>query len=311
MIISASRRTDIPAYYADWFLNRLHDGYVLVRNPMNAHSVSRVKLTPDVLDGIVFWTKNPIPMLGIIDAIKETQYYFQFTLTPYGEDIEPNIPSKEDVIIPSLIKLSDKIGAERIVWRYDPLILNSRYTYEFHCQNFENMAKKLKGKVRKCTFSFLDLYQNTMRNAKLIGLQTLSQSEMLEIARLLSQIASAYEIKLDTCAEQIDLSAFGIGHAHCIDQTIFEDLLGCSLMIEKDKNQRQECGCVASIDIGVYNTCPNGCLYCYANYNSGMVASSYCQHDPNSPMLIGHVSADDKVTDRKVQSYKDKQMRLF
>lgn len=311
MIISASRRTDIPAYYSEWFMSRMREGYVLVRNPMNAHQVSRVMLTSDVLDGIVFWTKNPAPMLKAIDGIKDIEYYFQCTVTPFGQDMEPNIQSKDEVIIPALLQLSGKIGAERVIWRYDPIILNSRYTFDFHCQHFENMARRLKGRVRKCTFSFLDFYQNTMRNGSAIGLHALTQAEMIEMARLLSEIALAYEIQLDTCAEQIDLSVYGIGHAHCIDQAIFEELLGCTLTIGKDKNQRQECGCVASVDIGGYNTCPNGCLYCYANYNSGLVKTNFEKHDLNSPLLIGQLTEDDKVTERKVESFKDKQMRFF
>ena len=161
MIISASRRTDIPTYYSDWFFNRIKEGFVFVRNPMNAHQISRIDLRPDVVDGIVFWTKNPLPMLDRLDLLKEYTYYFQFTLTSYGEDVESNIPSKSNVIIPSFQRLSDKLGPERVIWRYDPIFLSQKYSIDYHIHYFEMLAKRLSLYTKKCTISFLDYYCNT------------------------------------------------------------------------------------------------------------------------------------------------------
>ena len=143
MIISASRRTDIPTYYADWLFNRLKEEYVLVRNPMNIHQIGKISLAPEVVDGIVFWTKNPIPMLDRLSELDKYNYYFQFTLNAYGKDVEPNIPSKNDVIIPAFQQLSKIIGRERIIWRYDPIFFNEYYTMEYHCKYFRMLAERL------------------------------------------------------------------------------------------------------------------------------------------------------------------------
>jgi Domain of unknown function (DUF1848). len=159
MIISASRRTDIPAFYSEWFLNRIKAGFLIVRNPMNPKQLSRIVLTPDVVDCIVFWTKNPTPMLPKLDELKDYNYYFQFTLTGYGQDIERNLPSKKDVLIPAFLELSEKIGAHRVIWRYDPILINSKYSEEYHVSAFKQIAEALNGHTEKCVFSFVDRYR--------------------------------------------------------------------------------------------------------------------------------------------------------
>ena len=157
MIISASRRTDIPSHYADWFYNRIKEGYVCVRNPMNVHQISRIPLSPDVIDGIVFWTKNPRPMMDRLDLLRDYMYYFQFTINSYGQDIEANIPSKNDIIIPTFRELSDMIGCERVIWRYDPILLTKKYSIDYHIRYFEEIAKRLSGYTEKCIISLVDL----------------------------------------------------------------------------------------------------------------------------------------------------------
>lgn len=311
MIISASRRTDIPTYYSDWFFNRIHEGYVCVRNPMNIHQISQVSLDTSVVDGIVFWTKNPIPMMKKLDEIKDYTYYFQFTVNPYGQDVEQNIPSKRDMIIPAFQELSKKIGSERTIWRYDPIFLTHKYSIEWHIQCFEYMAKALSGYTRKCVISFLDLYKNTQNNTKTLNLHTLDESEMIEIAQRFSEIAQKNHLVMESCSEAIDLDKYGIKHGHCIDCNLFEELLDCRLDLDKDKNQRMECGCVASIDIGMYNTCKNHCLYCYANYSQTTVHKNHISHNPNSPLISGEIGLDDIVKIRKVSSCKDCQLNLF
>ena len=302
MILSASRRTDIPTYYSEWFFNRIRDGYALVRNPMNYHQLSKIKITPDVVDGIVFWTKNPIPMLPRLGELSEYTYYFQFTLNSYADDIEPSIPLKSKYIIPAFQKLSDRIGPERVIWRYDPILLNDKYSIGYHLKYFANLAKLLHPYTKKCTFSFIDFYRNTQNNVKGLELITLTEEHKLAIAKGLSEIAHSYGLSIDTCAEDIDLDQFGITHARCVDDRLLGKLLGRTLKVEKDKNQRFSCGCVASVDIGMYNTCRNGCKYCYANYSPKSVATNSHKHSPTSPVICGEITDEDTITERPVKS---------
>jgi hypothetical protein len=310
MIVSASRRTDIPAHYSDWFLNRIREGFVLVRNPLNPHQISRIKLTPDVVDGIVFWTKDPTLMVDRLDELKDYTYYFQFTITPYGKEVEPYIVSKPEVIM-VFKRLSDKIGSERIIWRYDPILVNSKYTLEYHIREFERFADELHDYTKRVTISFIDEdYRGVHNNVKELALLIFSKEEQQKLSEELARIAHKFGLTIDTCAEQIDLQRLGIEHARCIDDRLFSKLLGCRLNIEKDKTQRPECGCVTSIDIGAYNTCRNGCLYCYANYNQGLVTHNAAMHNPLSPLLFGEIRPEDKITERSVKSSRDVQLRL-
>ena len=311
MIISASRRTDIPTYYSEWFFNRLRDEYVLVRNPMNIHQIGKINLSPNVVDGIVLWTKNPMPMFKRLSELEKYNYYFQFTLNAYNKDVEPNIPSKNDVIIPAFQRLSREIGKERVVWRYDPIFFNERYTMEYHCKYFNLLASRLEGYTEKCTVSFLDLYRNTARNTQPLNLQKETPQQQIELIQRFSQIADEHGLYIDTCAEATDFKRFGVEHAHCIDKNRLERLGHYNLCVEKDPNQRLECGCVASIDIGTYNTCKNGCLYCYANYSLKTVDKNFHQHNPNSPLLFGEIGPDDIIKERKVKSCKQCQISLF
>lgn len=311
MILSISRRTDIPTYYSEWLFNRIKEGFVYVRNPMNIHQISRIPLSPEVVDGIVFWTKNPLPMIERLDELSPYVCYFQFTVNSYGKDVEPNIPSKNDVIIPAFQKLSKKIGKERVIWRYDPIFFNEKYTIDYHIKYFKMISAKLAGYTEKCTISFIDLYKNTQRNISSLNIQVPNIEQIERLVTHLNQIASEYGIFIDTCAEKIDLEKFGIMHSHCIDKQRFELLGQYSLNVDKDKNQRPECGCFSSIDIGTYNTCKNGCLYCYANYSEKTVNNNFLLHDPTSPLLFGTVCENDVVKEREVHSCRDCQMKLF
>ncbi len=311
MIISASRRTDIPSYYGDWFLHRIKQGFVYVRNPMNPHQISEISLAPDVVDGIVFWTKNPSSMLNRLDELRDYTYYFQFTLNPYEADVEKNIPSKNDIIIPSFKKLSSLIGKERVVWRYDPILFNEKYTLQYHIEHFRLLCDNLSDYTEKCTVSFLDSYKNIRRALAGLGIPSVSVEQMRELIGYFSYIAKEHGIYIDTCAESVDLGRYGVGHAHCIDKQRLERIGKYKLHIEKDKNQRAACGCVASIDIGAYNTCKNGCVYCYANFNQTLVKNCCGKHDPTSPLLCGKVSASEMIKRKKAKSYREAQMSLF
>lgn len=311
MIISASRRTDVPTFYSSWFYNRIKEGYVLVRNPMNIHQVGKLNLSPDVVDGIVFWTKNPTPMIDRLDELKAYTYYFQFTLNAYGKDIEPNVPSKNDIIIPSFQKLSNKIGKNKVIWRYDPILFNEKYTMDYHQKYFKTLAAKLSNYTEKCTVSFIDLYRNTERNTKSLNISIPSINQKNELMQKFSETAKEFGIYIDTCAEDIELDRFGIKHAHCIDKERFEMLGGYNLFIQKDKNQRTECGCIESIDIGAYNTCKNGCLYCYANFSSTTVQKNFGVHNPLSPLISGELGNEDIIKVREVKSCRDCQLNLL
>jgi len=311
MVLSVSRRTDIPAFYSEWFFNRLHEGFVLVRNPFNPRQVSKISLSRDLVDCFVFWTKNPQPMLDKIPLLSGYDYYFQFTLNPYDQDIEVNLPPKAD-LIQTFIAVSEKVGKKRVVWRYDPIFFSERISLEDHLSYFSLLASELSGYTEKCVISFLDMYKKTERNLKAVhNVRYLGEEEMRELAKDFARIGDRYNLALETCAEKIDLGDLGVKHGKCIDDRLIQEITGAELDLEKDKSQRKECGCVASIDIGAYNTCRHHCLYCYANYSREKVMNNMTKHDPNSPLLFGALNNEDLVTERKMVSCKAPQSRLF
>lgn len=302
MILSVSRRTDIPAFYTPWFLNRLRERFVPVRNPMNPRRVSRISLSPDVLDGIVFWTKNPLPLLPHLGELGDIPFYFQFTLTSYGRDIEPGVPSKNDFLVPALREIAETYGKERVVWRYDPILLSPRYTVEYHIRYFRALAEKFADSTDLCTISFLDTYRNSEKRFAPQGIRPPDPDEIDVLLTAFAEISRDTGITIKTCAEDGDYSAYGIGHAACIDKERLEKISARALRLLRDKNQRSACGCYESIDIGAYNTCPHGCIYCYANYIPSTVAKNHAAHDPLSPLLFGSLSEKDIVTGRKCVS---------
>lgn len=268
MILSASRRTDIPAFYSDWFINRLKAGYVLVPNPMNANHFSKVPLTPELVDCIVFWTKNPEPMLdaGNYTLVKEMGYrfYTQFTVTPYDKDVEPGLPDKQE-IIDNFCKLAELYGKESVDWRYDPIItqfFNKTFPVDWHIEQFEKLCGQLSTYTTRCVISFVDLYRKAEISCREVKMQ-----DIMQMASAMGRIAKEHKIKIQTCAESVDLSSLGIEHGACIDKQKIEEICGYPIKIAKDATQRPECGCAQSVDIGTYNTCRMGCAYCYASSN--------------------------------------------
>lgn len=311
MILSASRRTDIPNYYSEWFYNRIKEGFVYVRNPMNVHQISKIALSPELVDCIVFWTKNPEPMLERLDQLAAYNYYFQFTLTGYGNDMEGNVPHKKDKMIPIFRELSKKIGKQKVIWRYDPIIFTEKYTPEYHLKAFEQIAAALKGYTEKCVISFVDIYAKNKKIMELLDSYEIDKSELLDFAKKVSETARENGMETSSCAESIDLQECGIKHNCCIDKALIESIIGCRLKAGKDKGQRRECGCVESVEIGTYNTCWNGCKYCYANYSGESVAKNCRKYDPKSPILCDVIDENDKITERKVKSLKEQQLSLF
>jgi len=310
LIISASRRTDIPAFYSDWFYKRIQEGYVMVKNPMNIHQVSKVPLSREVVDCIVFWTKNPEKMMSKLYLIDEYAYYFQFTLNPYDSQLETCVPKKAQ-IIDTFKKLSEKIGPKRIIWRYDPIIITNNINEGYHVKYFEILASKLHNYTTKCVISFVDFYPKAQRNLKNLGAYEIREQDKIRIASKLGEIAKAYSLKLETCAEDIDLFECGIENSKCIDPDLIENLLGVKLKIEKDKNQRKPCGCVASVDIGAYNTCGHECLYCYANYSRNVVNRNRAEYDLDSPLLCSKLTNEDVILEKNAVSCAILQKSLF
>lgn len=311
MILSVSRRTDIPNYYSEWFYNRIKDGFLYVRNPMNPHQISKISLSPGIVDCIVFWTKNPANMMSRLNELQNYKYYFQFTLTGYGKDVEPNLPNKRNGLIKTFQELSESIGSEKVVWRYDPILLNEKYVPEYHIKAFEEIASQLNGYTHKVVISFVDLYAKTKRNTEGLNIKKINNDEIMDVARKMAEIAKKNQLSIETCAEQIDLGETGIAHGSCIDKDLIEQLIGCRLKVNKDKNQRDECGCFESVEVGTYNTCKNGCKYCYANFNEERVKDSVKLYDVNSPLLCGNIGKEDKITERKLKSLKEEQISLF
>lgn len=299
MIISASRRTDIPSYYSDWFINRIKNGYVLVRNPMNHLQVSKILLNPNIVDCIVFWTKDAEPFVKYIDELTCLGYkfYFQYTITPYGHDIEPNIRRK-DLIVDNLILISEILGRDRVVWRYDPIIINDALDLNYHAYNFERLCYKLHESVHHVVISFVDLY----RKNKNFNFHKISTEEGYQIAKIISNIANRYNLKVETCCEDIDLSSYGIEKGSCVDKKIIEKICGYNLDIKIDPNQRTNCLCAQSIDIGSYDTWLHKCNYCYANNYTFHKKMKF--YDKNMDILCDKLNSTDKVYLRETYSFR-------
>ncbi len=300
MILSASRRTDLLACYPDWFFRRLSEGHALVRNPINPHSIARISLAPETIEGIVFWTKNPFALENHLSTLARYPWYVQVTATPYGVDIESAVPEKKSIILPAMRRLSNAIGAHRVHWRYDPILLTAEYTEGYHIRAFEQMATQLKDVTDRCIIGFINLYKNTRRNAASMGLLPLDEPTMRRLARSLGEIARAYGITPYACMDGLDFTAQGILKSHCVDAALLSEIGGVPLDGRKDPGQRKGCGCARSIDIGAYNTCTSGCGYCYANYDSVRIPQNVRAHDPAGALLTGAIGPEDTVYDRAV-----------
>jgi len=303
MILSVSRRTDIPAYYAEWFCRRLEAGFLLVRNPMNPHQVSRIVLDPTVVDGIVFWSKNPAPLMSRLDRLSDYPFYIQYTLTPYGADLEPHVPPREEAM-ETFLALADKLGPHRLIWRYDPIIFSPDHTAAYHLRAFEQIARRLSGQTRRCVVSFLDFYPIVHR--QIPRAHPLSLDNREELLLSLSERAAYYGMTLTTCAETGSYSLKGIPPGGCIDPGLLGEIGGRPLKAKKASGQRPQCLCCDSIDVGTYSTCRHGCLYCYAE--KGLKKINL--HDPSSPILGASVGVSDLVSERKMVTFKSNQLSL-
>ncbi len=311
MILFASGRTDIPAFYADWFMNRLRAGFVDVRNPYYGQQVTRYKLTPDLVDCFVFCTKNPAPILPYLEELRSFGFglYFFVTITPYGKDIEPHVPQKNEVM-KSTIELSKVLGMEKVCWRYDPIFVDQTYSVSAHIREFRKMAENLREATDRCIISFVDLYEKTKKNFP--DVEEVSLSDQRFLAQAFSRVGEETGIRIETCAEKADLSAYGVEAGACVSPQAIERATGFSLIRPLPRqNLRQHCGCIATHDIGAYNSCPHLCRYCYANYDAALVRRNFARHNPRSSFLLGDRLPDDQVHEARQTSLRDRQLGLW
>ena len=300
MIINTGQRTDIPAFYAQWFANRLREGFVCVRNPYNPMQVSRYRLDPSVVDVIGFCTKNPEPMFPHMDLLRDYGQYWFVTITPYGRDIEPNVPDKHH-LLECFRKLSDMVGGNAIGWRYDPILLSDRYPAEYHLRAFDQIASALDGYTKTAVISFIDLYPKVRRNFP--EASEVAREQRLALGKEMIRIAAAHGMLLKPCAEGDELAAYGAECGGCMRISDYERAIGKRLDAPKRKGARAACACYLSCDIGTYNTCKHLCRYCYANAEPAKVLAQSRLHDPNSPFLIGNYRQGDRIHDVPQKSW--------
>ncbi|MBT3387887.1 MAG: DUF1848 domain-containing protein [Desulfobacula sp.] len=287
-IISASRCTDIPAFYSDWFFNRIKKGFVQVKKNIDMATSQKISLAPKDVQCLVFWTKNPGPMMTRIDELKAYLYYFHFTLTPYDQEIKPFLPPTEK-LIKIFIQLSNKIGKEKVIWRYDPVFLTDKIDIEYHNKHFSQLASRLKGYTDRCIIRFIDSNQIPLENKELLKLKELTQKKIRDLGNIFQHASEKYGIKIEACTEKIDLSGFGISPGKCVDDKLINTIMDKKLFIGKDLLRPNDCGCVKSVDIGIDNTCSHGCLFCYATKNQIQARVNY-HHDKDSPLLMGKIA---------------------
>lgn len=293
MIVSASRRTDIPAFYADWFMNRVREGFCDVPNPVNPAQVSRVSLRPDDVDVIVFWTRHAAPLLPYLAELDDRgfRYYFLYTLMNNPAALDPKVPDP-DKAVAVFRDVAQRIGPQRVIWRYDPIVLTDRTDAAFHIEQFTRISERLAGATRRCIISFMDVYKRIRSRLAALEaggyrLQALDDRRLGALVPSLARIAREGGLEIASCAETRDLARFGVAPGKCIDDELIESVFDVRVARRKDAAQRAECRCAASRDIGMYDTCPCGCRYCYATTGDHMVAAKRAKHDLHGTAMIG------------------------
>ncbi len=272
MIISASRRTDIPAFFAKEFSENLHNGFINVPNPFNPKQISRVSLRPEDVTAFVFWTRNAKPFIPVIKKLLDKNYnfYFLYTVTPYGPPLEPHAPDLERAT-DNFSLLSSLIGKKKVIWRYDPIIISNHTDFRYHLENFHHIARNLHTKTEKVKISFIDYYKKVKKNLKdlensgwVFEPHPEKMTEFSHFITELGKIASRYGLEVTSCCEPLDLTAGNINPGSCIDAALLNTLFNLQLPLKKDRSQRKNCLCTIAKDIGRYNSCRFGCRYCYA-----------------------------------------------
>ena len=295
MIINTGARTDTAQWYAPWLQRRFEEGFAFVRNPLFPHKVTRYELDPTVVDCVLFCSKNYAPFLPALPAITARfNTYFHYTITAYGRDMEPLVPSLSDSV-ETLLDLERLVGARRICWRYDPVLLSEVYTIERHLETFDYLCGRLAGHVDRCIFSFVEMYQKLQQNFP--ELSPIGPEDRDTLACGLGGIATEHGIPIQTCGNNGLWPQYGIGASGCTTLDMLGAANGITFRTLKHKGQRAGCGCFESRDIGAYDSCPNGCRYCYANRDPKRALHNWRkEHDPESPLLLGHLQDGDEVS---------------
>lgn len=305
MILNTGARTDTVQYFSHWLLKRFEEGFVYTRNPLFPNKVTRYELSPDKIDAVMFCSKNYAPILPRIREItSKYRTYFHYTITAYGKDIEPGVPSIEDSV-KTLAELSKIVGREKIAWRYDPVLLTQKYTIERHAQTFRWLCGKLAPYIDRCIFSFVEIYKKLQVNMP--ELIPFSENEMNILAEILGKTAKEFGIRIQTCGTNGDFSRFGIEKSGCATLEILGNANNCEFRNLKHKGLRTGCHCIESRDIGAYDTCLNGCKYCYANKNPQKAFENYKFHNPESPILLGEIKPADTIIRGNQQSFLKKE----
>lgn len=311
MIINTGSRTDTVQYYTEWLMKRFEEGFVYSRNPMFPNKVIRYELNPKVVDCIVFCSKNYEPILPYIKTITDKfNTYFYYTITAYGKDVEPNVPDIDESI-ETLIKLSSLVGRQRIAWRYDPILLTEKYTKNRHYKTFNYIAQKLSPHIDRCIFSFVEMYKKLKANMPEIIL--LTEKDKIEIAKNIGAISKKYNMKIQTCATKEEYEQYGILTSGCMTAEILGNANNIKYKKLKHTGNRKNCNCIENRNIGDYDTCPNGCKYCYANQNPEIALANYKKHNPNSPLILGDLLNTDEIQSGNQKSFiiKCEQKKLF
>jgi hypothetical protein len=293
VIISASRRTDIPAFYSEWFMNRIRAGYCLVPNPFNRAQISRVSLEPADVDVIVFWTRNPRPLLAHLPELDDRgfRYYFLYTLMANPRQIDRASPPVDEAV-KTFRDLSERIGPERVIWRYDPIFLTSITDSAFHVKTYRHIAGKLKGFTTRSVVSVVHMYRKIQKRINALeaqGITLLSHNPktLAPLMQSLAESASLNAMEIRSCADELDLQQYGIQPGKCVDDELISSVFGLDLEVKKDSCQRKNCGCVVSKDIGMYDSCLFGCAYCYATTSFERAKVNHQMHNPEAPSLLG------------------------
>lgn len=299
-LISASRRTDIPAFFGPWLINRLRAGFCLVQNPFRVDLIRRVALNREAVDGLILWTRNPEPFFERLPELERTgiPFYFQMTLTAMPALLEPGLPPAPRLLA-ALERLSQLVGPRRLVWRFDPILVTSLTPPDEIAARFDGLAARLAGRVERVVVSLAQLYAKARRNMgkipdiQAVDLQAPEQQSVAEdLLGRLAAMARRRGFRMLICAAGRDYNFLGISPGKCVDESILNDYYGLDLSFGKDQGQRPACGCAESVDIGAYDSCGHGCLYCYATRSQGAARARLARHDPAGPLLIGRPEED-------------------
>lgn len=300
MIVNVGGRTDIVNYYGEWLMNRIKEGFAYSRNPLFQNNISKISLKPEDVDCLMFCSKNYKPMLKYMKEINSKyRIICHYTITAYDRDVEPNVPNIDESI-ETLIELSKIVGKKKVLWRYDPILLTKKYTIEKHLYTFEYIAKQIAPYVQRCIFSFVEMYKKLDYNMPEII--PFTENDKIEILKGLGEISKKYNLYTQTCGTDETNEKYGIHVSGCTTPEILEKANNVKYRTIKAKPMRKGCHCIPSRDIGAYDTCLNGCKYCYANRRPDLAKENIKIHDKNSPLLLGNIRATDKITESKINS---------